>query len=142
MTVAAILAKKGRDIATIDPEATIAEVCDLLAARHIGAVIVVRGEAIAGIISERDIVRALSSAGASVLDHRVSDHMTRAVETATESQTVTEVMERMTARRFRHMPVVRDGRLVGVVSIGDVVKHRIAQAEDEAESMRNYITMV
>ncbi len=142
MTVAAILARKGPDVTTIDPDATIAAVCDLLTLCRIGAVIVSRGQSILGIISERDIVRALAGEGASALDRRAVDYMTRDIEVATEDQTSTQVLERMTMRRFRHMPVVRGDRLVGIVSIGDVVKHRIAQAEDEAESMRNYIAMV
>lgn len=142
MTVAAILANKGRSIVTIRPEMTISEACDLLAQHRIGAVVASRDkETIDGILSERDIVRALARDGASALDRPVSYYMTRTVETVTVANTVAEVMERMTAGRFRHMPIVEDGRLIGLVSIGDIVKHRIAAAESEAEQMRNYIAM-
>lgn len=142
MTVAAILANKGRSIVTIRPEMTISEACDLLSQHRIGAVVASRDkETIDGILSERDIVRALARDGASALDRPVSYYMTRTVETVTVANTVAEVMERMTAGRFRHMPIVEDGRLIGLVSIGDIVKHRIAAAESEAEQMRNYIAM-
>ncbi len=94
-----------------------------------------------GILSERDIVRAVALRGAGALDDKVEDHMTRNVVTCTETSLISEVMEEMTKGRFRHLPVVKDGRLSGMVSIGDVVKQRIAEAEAESRSLRDYIQM-
>lgn len=140
MTVAAILASKGRDVVTASPERTLAEICGLLAKKRIGAVVLTDGRGgITGIVSERDIVRALASGGADALSSRAADHMTRDVVTCTPEDSVHRVMERMTSGRFRHVPVLEAGRLAGIVSIGDVVKHRIAQVEQEAEQMRTYI---
>lgn len=142
MTVKSILAEKGRSVVSATAGDTVAAVCAVLADRRIGAVVVLEAEdAIAGIFSERDVVRALARDGARALTTSVSTYMTRAVQTCTEEETIAEVMARMTVGRFRHLPVVEDGRCVAVVSIGDVVKHRIAQAEREAEEMRTYIHM-
>ncbi|PVB59989.1 CBS domain-containing protein [Labrenzia sp. 011] len=142
MTVAAILSGKGHDTITVSGDVPLSEVCKTLAKHKIGAVVVCDGpEAIDGIVSERDIVRVLGNQGESALKHPVSSVMTREVMTCTEENSVNEVMARMTQGRFRHMPVVKDGKLTGVISIGDVVKFKIAQVELEAEQMRSYITM-
>jgi CBS domain-containing protein len=140
MNVAAILKQKGRAVATIPPTLTLNEAASRLAQRRIGALVVVdtQGE-IAGIISERDIIRALGEAGPACLTRPVAEAMTHQVFTCQESDTLDELMAMMTARRFRHMPVVADGDLVGIVSIGDVVKHHVAEIEMEATAMRAYI---
>jgi CBS domain-containing protein len=140
MTVAAILAQKGRDVATTTKDRTLEEIVAILARRKIGALVVVEGgDRIIGIISERDIVRSAAGHGAGMLKAKVEDVMTKAVMTCGEQETINEVMTRMTRGRFRHLPVVDHGRLAGIVSIGDVVKARIEQVEREAEEMRTYI---
>jgi CBS domain-containing protein len=140
MTVKAILSKKGSAVVTIAPAASLADAAKLLSSHRIGAVIVTDPEArVIGVLSERDIVRALADRGAAALDVRVEQAMTRRVVTTVESDTVGEVMERMTAGKFRHIPVVEDDRLVGVVSIGDVVKYRLEEVERETNAMRDYI---
>jgi CBS domain-containing protein len=140
MNVAAILKQKGRAVTTAPPSITLLEVAQRLAHKRIGAVVVVdaQGE-LAGIISERDIIRALSEAGPRCLTQPVSQNMTRQVVTCQETDTLDELMAMMTARRFRHLPVVTDGALVGIISIGDVVKHHVAEIEMEATAMREYI---
>lgn len=141
MTVKKILDEKGRDVFTMHPSASLAEAAQALAARRIGAVILVeRDGALAGILSERDIVRMIGTQGAGSLSHRIADVMTVKVVTCSEDTSVGEVMEIMTRGRFRHVPVYEGGRVVGLVSIGDVVKRRIQDAEQEAESMRSYIS--
>jgi CBS domain-containing protein len=140
MNVSNILAHKGRDVVTIDPTQSIAEAIKLLADKRIGAALVLGADRrIAGIVTERDIVRALAECGASVLDESVSRAMTRKVETCNENEPVASIMERMTAGKFRHLPVIDQGRLVGLVSIGDIVKHRVDEIEGEAVAMRDYI---
>ena len=140
MNVGIILAAKGRDVVTIDPAASLGEAARLLAEKRIGAALILGADRrIVGIISERDVVRALADGGAGALDEPVSRTMTRKVETCTESETVASLMERMTAGKFRHMPVVDQGRLAGVVSIGDIVKHRLLEMERESVAMRDYI---
>jgi len=141
MNVAAILRQKGRAVTTASPSTTLLEIADKLAAKRIGAIVVVgsRGE-VAGIISERDIIRALAMQGADCLTGPISQIMTKQVVTCQEADTLDELMAMMTARRFRHLPVVTDGALVGIVSIGDVVKHHVAAVEMEATAMRDYIT--
>jgi CBS domain-containing protein len=140
MTVGIILAEKGREVVTIEPNASLAQAVDLLTDKRIGAALILGADRrIAGIISERDIVRALAARGAAALDEPVSQTMTRKVETCNESETVANIMERMTAGKFRHMPVVDQGRLVGVVSIGDIVKHRVHEMERDSVAMRDYI---
>jgi CBS domain-containing protein len=140
MTVKAILARKGNDIVTIEPTATLAAAAKLLAERRIGAVLVLGIEGrVAGILSERDIVRALAERGAAMLEQRVEQMMTRKVFTCTESDTVGQVMEQMTAGKFRHVPVVDQGRLIGIISIGDVVKYRLHEIENESNALREYI---
>lgn len=140
MTVARILAEKGRDVVTTEPHRTLAEVAALLAARNIGAVVVAEGQGrVLGILSERDIVRVVGRRGAGVLHDVVTRHMTANVVTIGEDEAVSATMEMMTNRRFRHLPVVQDGRLVGIVSIGDLVKYRLAEMEHEHNAMREYI---
>ena len=142
MTVAAILARKGRDVLTVPITTTIAEVVRILADRRIGAVIVADDfHRILGIVSERDIVRMLAHAGTAGLDEGVQTIMTAKVVTCTDQDTINAVMERMTHGRFRHLPVVEDSRLAGIISIGDVVKARIEQVERETEEIRAYIAM-
>lgn len=141
MHVATILKEKGRAVETVTADATLDEVAKRLAAHRIGA-IVVRGDRgeVAGIISERDIVRALADSGAEVLGWPVGRVMTHDVVTALEADTIDQIMSRMTESRFRHLPVVEAGKLVGIVSIGDVVKHHVAEVELEASAMRDYIS--
>ena len=140
MTVAHILAVKGRDVFTTQPHRTLQETAQLLAVKSIGAVVVTGADGtVLGIISERDIVRALAQGGAAALDDSVSRHMTREVFTTTSNACIHDIMERMTQDRFRHVPVVEEERLTGLISIGDVVKHRIAEIETEHRAMRDYI---
>ena len=140
MTVKAILSRKGGDVVTIAPTAQLAEAVKLLAARRIGAIVITGpGERVAGILSERDIVRVLAERGTAVLDEQVSAVMTRNVVTCTGAETVTAIMERMTAHRFRHLPVVEQNKLIGIISIGDVVKRRVEEIEGESNALREYI---
>ena len=142
MNVKAILAAKklGGDIISIEPTADLATAAKLLSKHRIGSVVILgAGERLVGILSERDIVRALSEQGAGALALPVGQVMTRDVATCGEDDTVASIMERMTAGRFRHMPVVANGRLVGLISIGDVVKLRVEEVEGESEAMRDYI---
>lgn len=140
MNVKTILAAKGGDIVCIEPTADLAAAAKLLSAHRIGAV-VIRGAGgrLAGILSERDIMRALSEHGAAALTLPVGQVMTRNVVTCTEDDTCAGIMEQMTARKFRHLPVVSKGQLVGLISIGDVVKQRVEEIERESEAMRDYI---
>ena len=140
MTVARILAAKGRDVVTTQPHRTLAEVAEVLVAKNIGAVVVadVQGRII-GILSERDIVRAVAKRGTAVFNDAVSMHMTAEVTTTSADERVHGAMDKMTDGRFRHLPVIRDEKLVGLVSIGDLVKHRLAECEYEHKAMRDYI---
>ena len=140
MTVAAILAGKGRNVVTTGGATRVADAVTTLADHKIGALVVSEGaQRISGIISERDIVQALARGGAAILDGPISAIMTREVVTCGEGDTINEVMTEMTRGRFRHLPVVSNGRLAGIVSIGDVVKARISEVEHEADQMRAYI---
>ena len=140
MTVGIILAGKGREVTAIEPGASLAAAAHSLAEKRIGAALILGADhRIVGIISERDIVRALAEGGAAALDQPVSRTMTRKVETCSEGEAVSSIMERMTAGKFRHMPVVEQGRLAGIVSIGDIVKHRLQEMERESVAMRDYI---
>jgi CBS domain-containing protein len=143
MKVIDILAAKGgdkSDVIGIEPAATLEAAAKLLSKHRIGAV-VIRGAGgrLAGILSERDIVRAVASDGAAALQRSVGQAMTRDVVTCGENDTCAEIMERMTAHKFRHLPVLRDNTLVGLISIGDVVKQRVDEVERDAEAMRDYI---
>jgi CBS domain-containing protein len=143
MTVAAMLSQKGREVVTTSAAASIAGAIDTLTRHRIGALVVVdHDDRIVGILSERDVVRAIAAQGERVLSTPLSTVMTHAVVTCSESETINEVMTRMTRGRFRHLPVVEGGRLTGIISIGDVVKARIEQVEREAEDMRAYIAAV
>jgi CBS domain-containing protein len=140
MIVAMILDQKGRDVVKTGANAKIADVVAVLAEKKIGAIVVVEGtDRIVGIVSERDIVRAVAGHGAEVLSETVETIMTREVVSCGDRETINEVMGRMTRGRFRHLPVARNGRLAGIISIGDVVKARIEEVEREAEEMRAYI---
>ena len=140
MTIGMILADKGREIVSIEPAATLKSAATLLAERRIGAVLILGADRrIIGILSERDIVRAIGERGPAALDEPVSQTMTRKVSTCTEGETLVSIMERMTEGKFRHVPVVDQGRLVGIVSIGDVVKHRLREMERDSAAMRDYI---
>ncbi len=140
MTIACILAAKGRYVVTIAPERTLADVVELLREKNIGVVVVVDAQGgIVGILSERDIIRAVAKRAAAAFDDAASMHMTSEVMTASADEHVHAAMERMTKGRFRHLPVVRDGRLVGLVSIGDLVKHRLAEFETDQKALRDYI---
>ena len=140
MTVSSILAAKGREVISIEPGVSLAAVARLLAERRIGAALILGADRrIVGIVSERDLVRALAERGAAVLEEPVSRIMTREVETCTAGETVSTIMGRMTVGKFRHMPVVEQGRVIGLVSIGDIVKHRLGEMEREQAAMRDYI---
>lgn len=140
MIVADILASKGHDVVTARPDSTLAHIANTLVERGIGAIIVTdAARKVLGIISERDIVRAIAKGGAAALGDVVHSHMTAHVTLAFPAMTVTQAMELMTHGRFRHLPVVVDGTLAGLVSIGDIVKHRLAEIEGESRAMRDYI---
>jgi len=140
MNVEAILRSKGRSVATIRPDATITAAVRELKTRGIGALLVSEdGKRLAGILSERDIVHALAEQGAGLLTQTVDSLMTRKVITCLPEDTVSDLMARMTQHRFRHLPVVKDGTLLGIVSIGDLVKNRIEEVEFEADSLRSFI---
>lgn len=140
MNVAAILKTKGRAVTTAAPVATVTEIAQKLASKRIGALVIIGDQGrVAGIVSERDIIRAVAARGALCLTEAIADIMTRDVVSCSESDTVDEVMAIMTAGRFRHVPVVEDGALVGIVSIGDVVKHHIAEVEMEASALKSYL---
>ena len=141
MTVKAILDRKGFDVAAIEPTADVASAVKLLAARRIGALVVTSSEQeIVGIVSERDIIRVLAESGDAALGRQVTHVMTRKVVTCTRADTISSIMELMTAGKFRHLPVVEGNKLIGVISIGDVVKHRVQQIEFESAALRDYIT--
>ena len=140
MTVKLILSSKGRDVATIEPTASLEVAITLLAQRRIGALVVLGPERrVIGILSERDIVRVLAEQGPSVLTAPIAQVMTRKVSTCSESDTVSGIMEQMTAGKFRHVPVIEQDQIVGVVSIGDVVKYRLQEMEHESAALRDYI---
>ena len=144
MNVKMVLAAKARnlggDIVCIEPTADLAAAVKLLSTHRIGAVLIRgAGGRLAGILSERDIVRALSEHGAGALALPVGQTMTREVATCSEDDTVASIMERMTTGKFRHMPVIANGELTGLISIGDVVKQRVEEIESESEAMRDYI---
>jgi CBS domain-containing protein len=140
MTVRAILALKGRHCVTIGSDATLAEAARLLSEERIGALVITGPDRrVSGILSERDIVAAVAAHGDTALTRNVGSVMTRDVVTCSEDETIPNLMKRMTEGRFRHVPVVDRGKLAGIVSIGDVVKHRLAELEREHEALREYI---
>jgi CBS domain-containing protein len=140
MNVAAILKFKGRAVSTARPDTTVLDIVQKLAAKKIGAIVIVGDNGhVAGIVSERDVIRAVGEKGVGALNLSVSDIMTRSVVSCQETSAIDELMEMMTKGRFRHLPVIEDGALVGIVSIGDVVKHHVAEVEMEVSAMRNYL---
>ena len=141
MTVQRILNDKGSAVTTCRPQDTIAEVAGVLAEKKIGAVVITEDDDVRGIVSERDIVRAIAGQGEKALAKPASDIMTENVVTCSLNDTNDDVMQIMTGGRFRHVPVVDEGKLAGIISIGDVVKRRIAEIEREAADIRQYITM-
>jgi len=140
MLIGQILGAKGSDVVTTRPDASIAEVAHLLDDKHIGAVVVVDGRGkLKGIISERDIARGVAVHGAKLPEKKVKDLMTTDVITCAPEDGLETLMQTMTAGRFRHLPVVRDGRMIGIISIGDVVKHRLQELETETHLLHDYI---
>jgi CBS domain-containing protein len=140
MNVQAILSGKGGNVITIDPTATLETAVSTLARHKIGALLVLGPDRrVIGIISERDIVRALAEHGAEALKQPLSQSMTRKVVTCSQSETVGTIMERMTTGKFRHVPVVEQDQVLGIISIGDVVKHRLWEMEQEQAALRDYI---
>ncbi len=141
MLVKNILSTKGREVIAIAADSTLSEAARLLARKRIGAVLVRDASgALAGILSERDVVRAVAEGSVTALARPVSAYMTRAVATCSEQDTVEDLMEMMTIGRFRHVPVLESGMVTGMISIGDVVKTRIEETVQEAASLRDYIT--
>ena len=141
MKVMEMLDSKGREVVTTQAEVTIEGIVRLLRARNIGAVVVLEADGgIAGLLSERDVVRALALHGQRALSMRVGEVMTRDLQTCGTGDDCRALMSLMTEHRVRHLPVVEDGRLAGIISIGDVVKQRLAEIETEADTLREYIT--
>lgn len=141
MTIAAILKHKGHEVARVAPTATIAEVARRLGEKRIGAILVMdAGDQLLGIVSERDIVRALPEHGSRTLDMTAAQLMTQVLHTVTRATSVPEAMETMTHRRVRHLPVMEGQRLLGIVSIGDIVKARIDQQTQEVDSLKAYVS--
>ena len=139
MTVRAVLDTKGHNVLSVESEAKLSAAIKLLAERKIGAVLVMNQGRLEGILSERDIVRVLGERGARVLEEPVSAVMTRKVVSCRQSDTVAGIMEMMTLGKFRHLPVIEEGEVVGLISIGDVVKWRVREFENEQEALRDYI---
>ena len=140
MRIADVLRNKGSDVATIPPEATIGSLIAELATHNVGALPVVEDGGLVGIVSERDVVRHLHTGGADLLARPVRDIMSTSVTTCEPGDAVVDLARTMTTRRFRHMPVLQDGELIGIVSIGDLVKVRIDQLESEREQLQSYIS--
>jgi CBS domain-containing protein len=141
MNVATILKQKGGGVFTTTSDKSLLDIAKLLAQHGIGCIVIVGDDdKIAGIVSERDLMRAISQGGAEVLTEPVSDFMTKTVRTAGKADTINQLLSEMTTRQFRHMPVVERDRLIGLVSIGDLVKIHVADAEFESGAMRRYIT--
>jgi len=142
MNVAQLLGDKGHDVFSVQPHRTLAEAVRTLAERRIGAVVVTGADGgLLGILSERDIIRALAQSGPAALETPVSRAMTAKVVTCRTQTSIDELMEIMTSGRFRHVPVLENDRVAGVISIGDVVKYRLAEVEAESRAMRDYIAM-
>ncbi len=140
MFVSDILSQKGGNVFTVTPGTSVAQVSQQLSVRRIGSVLVLDGDGgVAGIVSERDLVRALASHGAKALELEAKQVMTRDVVTCDPDESIDQVMEIMTSGRFRHLPVVRHGELLGLVSIGDIVKARIEETTHETEALKAYI---
>jgi CBS domain-containing protein len=141
MLIRHILASKGSDVVTTRPEATVIEVAKLLKSKRIGAVVVTDSDGeLCGIISERDLACGMADHGAELLAMRVADVMTREISTCSPDDGIDRLMRQMTEGRFRHLPVVDEGRMIGIISIGDVVKHRLEELEHEAHMLQDYIS--
>lgn len=139
MNVNAILNLKGRDVISVLPSTLVEDLTKVFAKHSIGSILVIEDNRVLGIVSERDVVREIGHRGAEILSKPVDRIMTKNVTTCQSSDTIDHLMSVMTSGRFRHVPVVEDGELLGIVSIGDVVQQRIAEAELEASAMRSYI---
>ena len=140
MTVKAILKSKGSAVLTSKGHTTLSDAARMMSERRIGSLLITDDHgAIAGILSERDIVRAVAKLGERALNSAIADAMTRDVMTCVEDEPINEIMSRMTSGKFRHLPVVADGKLIGIISIGDVVKSRVEEMETETQAMRDYI---
>ncbi len=139
MSIASILRGKGGGVETVAPDTNIHVIVERLHARRIGAVLVTQDERVVGVVSERDVVRCLHEKGASVLDSSAADIMTSPVHSVSPQHSISEALSLMSERRIRHLPVIEAGRLVGLVSIGDLVKRRIEDAEAEAGALQDYI---
>jgi CBS domain-containing protein len=140
MTIAVILKGKGHDVVSIDASQSVGDAVHLLAEQRIGAVPVLDGDSILGVFSERDVIGCLHQGGAATLDRPITSAMTAPAVTVSPEEPVLAALSLMTQRRIRHLPVVQSGRLIGIVSIGDLVKHRIELIEAEAQAMRAYIS--
>jgi CBS domain-containing protein len=140
MIVSAILKAKGREVETAPPTTTLMEIAETLARKRIGAIVITDADQrVAGIVSERDIIRVLAKSGAEVMKSPASAVMTRNVISCGESDTLDQLMGAMTTGRFRHLPVTKDGKLAGIISIGDVVKYHLSEVQMEATAMKQYI---
>jgi CBS domain-containing protein len=139
MTVRGILDTKGHQVVSVSLDAKVSAAVKILSQKRIGAVLVMNGSKIEGILSERDVVRVLGEQGAGALDEPVKNVMTAKVITCRERDAVSHIMERMTSGKFRHLPVVENDRVVGLISIGDIVKWRVAEFEREQEALHDYI---
>ncbi len=139
MLIEQILKTKGGDVTIIKADHTLAEAARILDEARIGAVVAMNGDQLAGVLSERDILRQVARHGADALQMTVENSMTRGVITATPQETIDQCLGRMTDRRIRHLPVLRDGRLAGIISIGDLVKWKIEEHKAEADAMAEYI---
>ncbi len=140
MTVATILAGKGGDVITATPSTTLEQLSNILAEHRIGAIVILESDkTVCGIASERDVVRQIAKQGASALNAPISVCMTKKVISCTPDSTINDVMGIMSSNKFRHLPVITNGKLEGIISIGDVVKKKIEQSEREAEELKQYI---
>lgn len=139
MHVSAIIGEKGSAVYSVGPGDAVSAAVSILSERRIGCVLVLDGDQVLGIFSERDVIRALSRAGAGIMSQPVKDFMSTDVVTCRRGETIDHLMGQMTERRIRHLPVIEDGKVVGMISIGDVVKFRIAEAEAETDALKTYI---
>jgi len=142
MTVSNILHHKGSDVVSVSANCSLQEAASILTTKRIGALMVMSGDEIEGVLSERDLVRAIADGGGGCLKDTVATVMTPSVITCSPTDSVTTVMNTMSSKRIRHLPVVSEGKLMGMVSIGDVVKAKIAKAELEADALKTYIGTV
>jgi len=140
MRVANILTAKGDDVISVVPDTNIVDFAKILKSKRIGAILVMEAGSIVGIISERDIARGLPDYGEKILSMPVSDIMTKKVTTCNSDASIDEIMEMMTENRIRHLPVVDDGKLVGFISVGDVVKNRVEELVAEEDQLRSYVS--